>query len=120
MVGASKVSRYNYQAETLSNGKKVVLRRPARLKGGFDFVVRVPEHNFSSSGLRRRFEPKHDDIIQDLTKKKEIDACAYSALYEKLTDIFECRNVLDSEIAPLTQLPGLPNDCKRSINRIFF
>jgi hypothetical protein len=107
---ADLASKYYYQVETLSNNLVVSLGRPARLNGGFDFVVRVPGYNFSSPNSRRRSEPKHEDIIQDLIMKKASNLLDYSNLFAKIKDVFECQDVSDTAISNLTQLPGLPND----------
>ena len=57
-------SRYKYFVETINDGRRVYLRRPANLHYGFDFVVHT---NFNIDG-RKRTNPKHDDIIEDLEK----------------------------------------------------
>jgi len=103
-------SKYRYHVETLSDGKIIIVKRPAYLKGGFDFVVSLPEHNFSPANARRRYEPKHDDIIQDLVLKRAANPNGFAALFLILEDIYECRDVTDAQIAGLPRLPGLTSD----------
>ena len=69
-------SRYTYYVETLNDGNKICLRRPANLHNGFDFVVGVENINFNPDGKRRSY-PKHDDIIIDLTEKKKESSKKY-------------------------------------------
>lgn len=61
-------SRYTYYVETLNDGNRIYLRRPANLHNGFDFVVCVENYNFNPGGRKRNY-PKHDDIISDLKIK---------------------------------------------------
>lgn len=63
-------TRYTYYVETLQNGDRVYLRRPANLHNGFDFLVCVENHNYALPGERRRNNPKHTDLKDDLIAKK--------------------------------------------------
>lgn len=65
-------SRYTYYVETLSDGNRVFLRRPAFLHNGFDFVICVENFDFSTMGRKRNY-PRHEDIIEDLKFKKAED-----------------------------------------------
>ena len=62
----TETERYTYYVETLSDGNRVYLRRPANLHYGFDFLVCVENMNYSLPGQRRRNYPKHDDFGSDL------------------------------------------------------
>ena len=66
-----KVSGYRYFVETLQNGDRVYLDRPANLHNGFDFLVRVENTNYAPEGGRLRRAPKHDDLHEDLIKKRK-------------------------------------------------
>ena len=82
-------SRYNYIVATSQNGNDVILTRPANLKNGFDFLIRVSNTNFNPNGRRRDY-PKHEDIIDDLNQKRILDINKYKILYEYITKIFNC------------------------------
>lgn len=62
-------SGYTYYVETLKNGDRVYLQRPANLYNGFDFLVCVENANYAESGKRVRNFLKHEDIEYDLMKK---------------------------------------------------
>lgn len=90
-------SRYTYYVETLSDGKRIYLRRPANLHNGFDFVVGVENINFNLDGRKRSY-PKHDDIIIDLTEKKKENSKKYKQLYSVLEKVYKCESINDDEI----------------------
>ena len=90
-------SRYTYFVETLSDGKRVYLRRPANLHNGFDFVVCIENQNFNPSGRRRNY-PKHDDIIDDLKIKKAEDEIKYMKLFSVLEKVYSCQDVCQEEM----------------------
>lgn len=90
-------SRYTYYVETLNDGNRIYLRRPANLHNGFDFVVGVENINFNPNGRRRSY-PKHDDIIIDLTEKKKESSEKYKQLYSVLIKVYKCESIDDSEM----------------------
>ena len=90
-------SRYTYYVETLNDGNRIYLRRPANLHNGFDFVVGVENINFNPNGRRRSY-PKHDDIIIDLTEKKKKSSEKYKRLYSVLIKVYKCESIDDSEM----------------------
>ena len=90
-------SRYTYYVETLSDGNRVYLRRPAYLHNGFDFVVCVENYNFNSSGRIRNF-PKHDDIIDDLNLKKAESELQYEKLFAVLESVYNCKEIHQEEM----------------------
>ena len=65
-----ETSRYIYYVETLKDGKRVYLQRPAN-KHVFDFLVCVENISYATSGESRINFPKHVDIGNDLIKKKD-------------------------------------------------
>jgi hypothetical protein len=55
-------SKYTYFVETLANGKRIFLTRPARLNNGFDFEIRVEGMKFTSAKGRTSNRPSHPVI----------------------------------------------------------
>jgi len=60
-------SKYEYKVEE-HNNYSILLKRPAPLNKGFDFVVHIDGMYFKSS--RRHTNPSHNDIIQTLQQVK--------------------------------------------------
>ncbi len=83
-----KTSKYRYVVERLSSGDKVYLIRPAPLSKGFDFVIHVENHIFENG----KDNPKHNDILKDLQKKKQLNIKAYNKLSQAIHDVFNCEN----------------------------
>lgn len=79
-------SRYRYNVETLSDGRRIYLTRPAILKKGFDFRISV-EHTTFKTG---KDYPKHDDIFDDLKQKKVENANLYRRLHQAMERVFNC------------------------------
>lgn len=113
-----KASKYDYQVETLSNGNHIILTRPANLKNGFDFIIRVSNHNFNTSA-RYRDNPKHDDLIDDLKLKKNNEPDKYRILYEKICKVYHCENVTSEELK-IEFEEGLPVDLIVLVCKWFF
>lgn len=81
-------SRYRYNVETLSDGKRVYLKRPAALNKGFDFTVHVENTYFKKLGGDL---PTHDDIFTDLKEKK----LSHPRLWRKLYRAIEAAHNLE-------------------------
>lgn len=103
-------SGYTYYVETLSNGDRVYLQRPANLYNGFDFLVCVENANYAEPGKRVRNFPKHEDIGADLELKREQDPEMYKKLHALLRKVFECHDVSEEEINSVSFTVGLPVD----------
>ncbi|MCL2774590.1 MAG: DNA adenine methylase [Oscillospiraceae bacterium] len=103
-------SRFTYYVETLSDGNRIYLRRPANLHNGFDFLVCVENYNFNSSGNRTRNFPKHDDIIKDLQAKKEESSDTYRQLFNVMERVYSCNDVLDDEYGGINFNTGFSAD----------
>lgn len=101
-------SGYIYYVETLSDGKRVYLQRPANLHNGFDFLVCVENTNYADKGCRQRNYPKHDDIAKDLLLKKKENKKEYAKLYLILKRIFDCHDISDEEFKNISFTVGLP------------
>lgn len=90
-------SGYTYYVETLNDGNRIYLRRPANLHNGFDFVVCVENYNFNPGGRKRNY-PKHDDIISDLKIKKKENATQYHKLFSIIKKIYNCEPINNEEM----------------------
>lgn len=101
-------SKYIYYVETLKDGNRVYLQRPAFLYNGFDFLVCVENTNYSAPGERSRNNPKHKDIQDDLIKKKAENPELYKNLYMLLQKVYECHDVKEEEYADISFSSGLP------------
>ena len=102
-----EASRYKYFVETLANGDRVYLQRPANLHNGFDFLVCVENTNYAVEGARRRNSPKHDDIRDDLIEKKNENIEMYRRLYSVLKKVYECKDVDETEYSDISFASGL-------------
>lgn len=89
-------SRYTYYVETLSDGSRIYLVRPAFLNKGFDFVVHVENADYGHKGSYRNI-PSHQDIGADLEAKKKENPEMYKKLYDLLKRVFECHDVSEEE-----------------------
>ena len=76
----------------------------------FDFLVCVENTNYAALGERRRNFPKHEDLNEDLLKKRQENPEMYARLYSLLRKVFECHDVSDAEINELIFTRGLPVD----------
>ena len=103
-------THYTYYVETLSNGDRVYLQRPANLYNGFDFLVCVENANYAKTGKRKRNYPKHSDFADDLELKKASDPVMYKSLWLLIKKVFECHDVSEEEIAAVCFTVGLPVD----------
>lgn len=93
-----KASRYTYYVETLSDGNRIYLRRPANLHNGFDFLVCIENTYFNKEGERKRNYPKHDDIISDLKYKKVSSSEEYTKLYKLMEEVYNCKDIEDTSM----------------------
>jgi hypothetical protein len=86
-----KTSRYTYYVEKLEDGNRIFLTRPAYLKKGFDFVIRVEGKIF----LNGKDNPSHNDIFGDLKRKKRENPRLYERLHEAMTRVYNCEEPED-------------------------
>ena len=100
-------SRYIYYVETLSDGSRVYLQRPANLHNGFDFLVCVENTNYAPPNMRKRNYPKHEDLHEDLLKKRAENKTMYNRLYDILFKVYNCHDVDESEYSNITFSTGL-------------
>lgn len=102
-------SKYTYYVETLTDQRRIYLRRPAFLHNGFDFVVCVEGINFNPTGRRRDY-PTHDDILNDLREKYNEDPKKYKSLYVALNAIYSCSYVDIDSLNSISFKSGFPCD----------
>lgn len=105
-----EATRYTYYVETLNDGNRVYLRRPANLHNGFDFLVCVENMNYAEPGKRNRNYPKHDDFEADLLLKREENPQMYRKLYTLLEKVYNCEEVTDKEITSISFSSGFEVD----------
>lgn len=113
-------SKYDYFVKSLQNGGNVVLRRPANLKNGFDFLIKVDNIDFSNGNGRRRDYPKHDEIIDDLILKQQSNQELYTQLYNLIERTYNCEEVTDDEIALVNFQIGFDTDMLIHVIKWFF
>ena len=87
----SDTSHYRYNVETLSDGRKIYLIRPAYLKKGFDFLISVEGMIFQT----KKDYPKHADIFDDLRAKRNENPTMSRRFYEAIKEIYECKDPED-------------------------
>lgn len=76
-------SRYRYNVETLQDGRRVYILRPAPLNKGFDFTIHV--ERFKS----RKTMPSHKDILDDLRSKRKEKPTSATRLYSAIKQIYD-------------------------------
>jgi hypothetical protein len=99
-------SEYYYQVETLQNGNRIFLKRPARLNKGFDFEVNVEGANFGK--LRRSTMPSHSSIEDDLKGKLAKNAVEFKKLVNLIDALYRCEFVSDQAMLSLNFTTGYP------------
>lgn len=114
------VSKYNYYVETLSDGRRLFLTRPAFKKYGFDFLIRIENEDFNAGIGKRRDNPSHEDIINDLRAKKAKDGQAYARLYGLVQKVYRCKEVSGKEMASVRFRVGFPVDMILAVVKWFF
>lgn len=102
-IGAA-VSKYRYDVETLADGRKIYLVRPAMLNKGFDFVINLEQGNFphkyertyKRKGRVRKIihndAPDHCNIFKDLRAKKNREVALYPQLKAALELVYNCHD----------------------------
>ena len=111
-----KQSKYLYFVETLKDGKRIYLERPANLHNGFDFLINVENINFSTTN-RIKYNPSHDNIFNDLKAKKTESQEKYKKLYKLIEDVYNCKEIEDTN---LQFNSGYPVDLILKVAKWFF
>ena len=86
--GGDNAPHYRYNVETLSDGRRIYLTRPAYLKKGFDFRINVEGTTFQTG----HEYPKHDDIFDDLRLKKQESPAMCTRLHQALERVYNCED----------------------------
>lgn len=114
----SKTARYRYNVEILDNGRRVYLTRPAYLKKGFDFRINVERTIFKTG----QEYPKHDDILDDLRRKRSSAPTLCGRLHEAIERVYNCEDPEDilSEYDDVKFDVGHPVDLLLKVIKWFF
>lgn len=84
-------SKYKYEVEDiLSDNDSIYLQRPGSRNKGVDFVIFTSKTNFSNDGEKKRRNPKHDDILNDLKNKKNESETEFLKMKSMIDDIYDC------------------------------
>lgn len=102
-----KTSRYKYYVETLATGNRIYLQSPANFNKGVDFLICVENFNYALGKGRKRNYPKHDDILNDLRKKKEENIEMYRKLLDLMNQVFTCHEIAESQWKDIQFYSGL-------------
>lgn len=102
-------SKTYYYVETLADGNRVYLCRPAALNKGFDFLIRVENADYGRKGGFKN-APSHNDISRDLEVKKQENPEEYKKLYVLLRKVFECHDLSDDEYNSTSFNSGLSSE----------
>lgn len=111
-------SFYNYYVDTLRDGKRIIIKRPARLNKGFDFEVHVEDLNFGTA--RFRTMPSHKDIVDDLEVKFHEKPEDAEKVRECIEELYECKSLNDAKLSDFKFETGHPIDAiLKSIKWLF-
>jgi len=92
-------SKYEYKVEQC-NDYSILLKRPAALNKGFDFVVHIDGMYFNSS--RRHTNPSHNDIIQTLQQVKDsVSREQYEIIEISIRNVYNLREFDVSSISDI-------------------
>lgn len=113
-------SKYCYFVETLSDGRRVFLTRPAWLNKGFDFEIRVQDEKFPGGRGRTTDRPNHSVIFEDLKQKLSEAPDTYARLFDLIERIYDCQEVTSKDFEDLTFKTGFPIDMILAVIKWFF
>ncbi|MGE4311436.1 hypothetical protein [Desulfovibrio sp.] len=85
-------TQYTYTVESTALGEQVLLRRPAPLNKGMDFIVCASRSRFLL-GRRMMFNPSHNNIYEDLLAKQRENPQNMNIILSIITDIYNCQRV---------------------------
>jgi len=81
-------NRYIYHAETLTDGSRIILKRPAWKNKGIDFEIWC--ENFSMNGRQAR--PSHSDIFEEIQTVLTNHPDCREELFTAIRRVWECEN----------------------------
>lgn len=99
-------AKYIYEAETLRDGKKIYLKRPANLNKGVDFTVHIEGARFRNKGMVDM--PSHQNIFDDLSEKRSSNPSEYEKVKELIRKIYNCEDIATEEYEELVFSVGYP------------
>lgn len=99
-------SKYRYYVEILKSGKRVYLSRPVHLNKGMDFTVHLENTEFRLKGAYKD-RPKHQEIIEDLSKKKIDNSFEYEKVKNILNKLYNCEFVNENEYLDINFKSGI-------------
>jgi hypothetical protein len=99
-------SIYVYFVETLSNGNRIFLKRPARLNKGFDFEVNVENTYFGDN--RKTTMPSHPVIYNDLENKKDENPKKFPTVRRLIKRLYMCEELVSDDLTALKFETGYP------------
>ena len=83
--GKKYVTRYKYYVETLSDGRRIYLKRPTFLNKGIDFQVWVEKFDGEIDG-----RPSHKDVFNDLKLKNDENPKNTQKLLNGIDRVWNC------------------------------
>lgn len=114
--GTKHVMRYRYYVETLNDGRRIYLYRPARLNKGMDFQVYLERMDGRADKM-----PSHKNIFDDLRLKKQENAKEYSKLMMAIDRVWHCEEPNDVlKDLTFSFKKGLPTDALLKILKWLF
>ncbi|MEI0518553.1 hypothetical protein R4K54_12670 [Brachyspira murdochii] len=85
-------SKYKYIVENTLECGNIYLQRPGRFNRGVDFVIYTDNINFADINKRKRRNPKHTDILNDLQEKKIESENDFLKMKSMIDDIYNCKS----------------------------
>lgn len=111
-------SRYWYIAEELSDGTRIILKRPGTINNGIDFAIWVEKVRFrTKKGKERYMPPSLQNILDDLRIKKVENPTLYRQLLVEIENIY---NLRPFNFNSLRFSNGLPPETLLNIVKWFF
>ena len=88
--GIKHITKYRYNVETLSDGRRIYLLKPTWLNKGIDFQVMIEKYKDHIDA-----RPSHKDIMHDLKIKKEFNAQMYELLRKDIDRVWNCEEPIN-------------------------
>lgn len=98
-------SFYTYEVETLADGKRVLLERPAFLNKGFDMEIHVTDMDFEN---RKPTMPTHGNMLDDLEEKLAENPEEFEKVKNIIDRLYQCETVTNEEMRALNFKTGYP------------
>lgn len=112
-------SKYTYYVETLTNKKRIFIKRPARFNKGIDFEINV-ENTYFTGKKRNSTRPSHNNILNDLRKKKVSNKNEYTKILKLIKKIYYRNEVDNRELNKIKINSGYPLDLTLKVIKWMF